>query len=164
MMNSVLALNLTFLDQAITLIRERLGDHYALPCEEIFSSSIGQHFRHCVEHYEEFFRAVEEGGTIDYERRPREVILEIDPEQAIRRLEWIRGKLVSFPKNCRTLRVRDTGIDGSCVSSVSRELQFLVSHTVHHFALISAIATLSGIPVPENFGVAPSTLKYRNSV
>ena len=107
---------------------------------------------------------MEEGGTINYERRPREVILEIDPDQAIRRLERIRGKLLTFPKNCQTLRVKDTGIDDSCASSVSRELQFLVSHTVHHFALIAAIATFLDIPVPEDFGVAPSTLKYRNTV
>lgn len=41
-----------------------------------------------------------------------------------------------------------------------RELQFLLSHTVHHFALIATLLERFEIGVPEDFGIAPSTLKY----
>ena len=47
-------------------------------------------------------------------------------------------------------------------TSVRRELQFLLSHTIHHYALIVAIAVRHGIvDFPEGFGVAPSTLNYK---
>jgi hypothetical protein len=46
----------------------------------------------------------------------------------------------------------------SC-SSVRRELQSLVSHTVHHYALIALMLQLNGVEPTEEFGVAPSTLK-----
>ena len=44
-----------------------------------------------------------------------------------------------------------------------RELQFLVSHTIHHYALIGVLLAAEGFDVslefPE-FGVAPSTLTH----
>ena len=46
-------------------------------------------------------------------------------------------------------------------STVRRELQFLLSHSIHHYALIATICHANGFPVPEGFGVAPSTLRYR---
>ncbi len=49
-------------------------------------------------------------------------------------------------------------------SSLGRELQFLVSHTVHHYALIAIASRMQGIWPKESFGVAPSTLKYLGSV
>ena len=45
-------------------------------------------------------------------------------------------------------------------SSVERELQFLSSHTVHHYALIAVILRLNGVQPEEGFGVAPSTQRY----
>ncbi len=46
-------------------------------------------------------------------------------------------------------------------STLKRELQFLVSHTVHHFALIRALLGGSGIDPGESFGLAPSTAAAR---
>ena len=45
-------------------------------------------------------------------------------------------------------------------SSINRELQYLVAHTVHHYALIGFILRLQGIVPPEDFGIAPSTLQH----
>ena len=42
-----------------------------------------------------------------------------------------------------------------------RELLFLISHTVHHFALIAFMLRSFGIEPGDKFGVAPSTLRYR---
>jgi hypothetical protein len=46
-------------------------------------------------------------------------------------------------------------------STIRRELQFLLSHTVHHYALIAIILKIQGFDCDEDFGVAPSTLKYQ---
>ncbi|MDH3494762.1 MAG: hypothetical protein OEM82_14505, partial [Acidobacteriota bacterium] len=48
-------------------------------------------------------------------------------------------------------------------TSLARELEFLHSHTVHHYALIAAKLGSMNIEVPFEFGVAPSTLKYWES-
>ena len=55
----------------------------------------------------------------------------------------------------------ETGTVYRCLSTWTRELAFLYSHTIHHYSLI-AIATRSlGVFIHEDFGVAPSTLKHR---
>jgi hypothetical protein len=41
-----------------------------------------------------------------------------------------------------------------------RELQFLLSHTVHHYALMALILRLQGFNPAAEFGVAPSTLQH----
>ena len=45
-------------------------------------------------------------------------------------------------------------------SSTVRELRFLASHTVHHFALISLILGRRGIEVDPAFGLAPATAHF----
>lgn len=49
-------------------------------------------------------------------------------------------------------------------SSYFRELIYNLEHTVHHMALIRiAVAEVSGIGLPDDFGLAISTLKFRKS-
>jgi hypothetical protein len=42
-------------------------------------------------------------------------------------------------------------------------LQFLCSHTVHHFALIKLLLDGTGVDLAPEFGVAPSTLAYHRT-
>ena len=162
-MKSLLELNRRFLLQALHLLGEMDSATYTSPCAAAFSSSIGQHVRHCVEHYEEFLAALSNSRELNYDKRPRDLHVETDMSEAMSRLRKIRDDLGSLPGNCQPLRIRDCEVDLASESSVCREMQFLVSHTVHHFALISIIAGLSGLRTPEDFGIAPSTLKARQT-
>jgi hypothetical protein len=45
-------------------------------------------------------------------------------------------------------------------SSLSRELQVLSSHTIHHFALIAVTLRAHGVQMDADFGMAPSTLRH----
>jgi len=162
-MKNLLAMNRVFLDQAISLIGDQPEELYSHTCREVFSSTIGQHIRHCVEHYEEFLMALAEGRDLDYEKRPRDLRLETDPGEALQRLAAIHEALGNLSDASCSLGVMDTGADVPSPSSSAREMQYLLSHTVHHFALIAVIAGLGGIRVPSDFGVAPSTLKHRNN-
>jgi uncharacterized damage-inducible protein DinB len=45
-------------------------------------------------------------------------------------------------------------------TSVGRELAFVLSHTIHHNALIGVMAMLLGAPLPDRFGYAPSTIAH----
>jgi hypothetical protein len=58
----------------------------------------------------------------------------------------------------------DSGVrDDVMESTVTRELQVLSSHTVHHFALIALTLRAHGVQIEPDFGTTPSTLRYRAS-
>ena len=125
-----------------------------------------------MDFYERFLAALEaasdEDGAfsirIDYDARERDPLLETDPRHALsvldRAIDRLRA-IVQHPAGVSdtTLQVRGDGSPWTD-STVSRELQSLVSHTVHHYALIAiAVRSQGGQPDPE-FGVAPSTLRH----
>ena len=119
--------------------------------------------RHCIEHYDELLVAHAEKRVVRYHARPRNVEVETDSEVAVNRLRFIHNQLDRVGSEDDALKVSDGGIATPSPSSLSRELEFLISHTVHHFALITVIANKFQIEVPENFGIAPTTLKHRES-
>lgn len=45
-------------------------------------------------------------------------------------------------------------------SSVGRELAFVLSHTIHHNAIISAMVKTLGGWLPDHFGYAPATIRH----
>jgi hypothetical protein len=47
---------------------------------------------------------------------------------------------------------------------VGRELAFVLSHTVHHNALIAVMALTLGVSIPDRFGYAPSTIAHLEKV
>ena len=162
-MLAIIQQNKSLIDQAIGLISNINSSLYKQCCEEVFSSSIGQHIRHCIEHYDELFVAHAGRHPVRYHARPRDMDVEIDSTVAVSRLRFIYNQLNRIGDENTSLEVSDGGVAKPSESSLSRELEFLVSHTVHHFALITVIANKLNIEVPENFGVAPTTLKYRES-
>jgi hypothetical protein len=56
--------------------------------------------------------------------------------------------------------VRAEAGDDWLPSTVSRELQALSSHTIHHLALVAIILRLQGIRLDPDFGMSPSTLRH----
>ncbi len=158
--------NLEAIDQAIDLLSEITAGHYTQRVPVCFNSAAGGHMRHVIEHYLSFLQGLET-GEVDYESRPRDPLMENDPGYAAGRLTAIKQRLVEFAvENAdRPLRVRvETAPEGESApwskSTALRELEFLLSHTVHHYALIAVVCRLAGhAPLPE-FGMAPSTLRY----
>ena len=152
--------------QALDLLRRVPPDLYQTPSPHGLSS-VGAHIRHILDHYDCVLRGVA-SGRVDYDARTRDHAVERDPAVAVAHAERIADALevLSPEDSAREVEVRvDCGESGSANlwsrSSVERELQFLVSHTVHHFALIKALLIGTDIAVPEDFGVAPSTLAHR---
>jgi uncharacterized damage-inducible protein DinB len=128
--------------------------------------SVGGHTRHCVEFYQVFLTGLL-SGRIDYDARSRDLLIETDVDHAINALRETAAKLRQVSAG-HSLLTRLQVIENQTLSelewsdsSVGRELRFLSSHTIHHCALIAILLRLSGHPMPESFGVAPSTLRYR---
>lgn len=127
--------------------------------------AVGGHFRHCLEFVNCFLSGIE-NGRVDYDKRARNQRVENERlyaiaefTQTIRRLEDL-----SLPKAGNFLLVKPEDFSGDddfwCESSIERELEFLQSHTIHHYALIAFKLRALGFPVSAEFGVAPSTLRF----
>lgn len=155
-----------YLDQARELVGRVSAVQYSAPHAHCYGGSIGGHIRHCIEHFEGFRRGLE-SGSIDYDDRDRGTPEESDPSAALETLDdlvaWFRENSGTFCNSDPLLIKIDCG--GDCepdweASTVGRELQFLASHTVHHFAIVGIMCEAQSIPVAVEFGVAPSTLKH----
>jgi hypothetical protein len=154
--------NVAWLRQALALI-ERAS-------HEVFTASVGSHLRHVLEFYECFLDGVE-SSHIDYDARKRDESVERNRFVAADRIRSIIQRLETAPalRGDSTVFVRMEDAEAGrfqdpfLCSSVSRELQVLSSHTIHHFALIALTLKFHGIDVDQEFGVAPSTLRFRAS-
>jgi hypothetical protein len=127
------------------------------------TGSIGGHFRHNLDFASAFLNGIAR-GKIDYSHRERDVRTEEDRRYAVGRfIHAIAGFRVLAPGfTKRRVMVRsEIDLKAWHASSARRELEFLHSHTVHHHALIAEKLAFFGVPVTANFGVAPSTLKFR---
>lgn len=126
------------------------------------SGSIGAHFRHNLEFIEHFVAGID-SGRVDYCQRSRDTRVENDRAYAIERFETcieVLGKLTDKCIDQAVLVNSEIDPDVWLGSTLGREIEFVHSHTVHHYALVSAKLQALGIKVPEDFGVAPSTLRY----
>jgi len=126
--------------------------------------SVGAHFRHCLDFYQCLLDGLQR-GVIDHTRRLRDVRVEQHRQFAIESI----GEAIARLQTGAASAGRDLGIslvldhDPSRVvrSTVERELEAAASHTIHHFAVIGVLLRTRGVEVPDDFGVAPSTLRFR---
>ncbi len=178
--------NLTILAQGIELLRHTPPAVYRATNAETFGSSSGAHFRHVIQHYQSFLAGVCAGHAesaqsasvraaspihrvlVDYDLRDRTVALETDVEQAIQALQEISFGFETHDFSERQIEILQNYDPAKpkrpVPSSIARELTFLISHSIHHYALIGVILRLNGIEVPRYFGFAPSTIYYLNSL
>ena len=158
--------NIAILRQGIELT-SCLGPLYSRSAPRCLQGGIGTHFRHCIDFYNNFLSSVG-SGRINYDLRARSELVESDPELAALELQAIIDGLrrFSFADGHAELLVVLEGSTrtNECPcwtrSSIARELQSLLSHTVHHYALIAIALRLQGIEPSTEFGVAPSTLEH----
>lgn len=157
--------NLAVIRQGIALLSPLGEARFTARIPICFDASIGGHVRHIVEHYQSFLRGLDE-GKFDYEHRPRDASIEGNAAVAVAALEDICVRLqaagATLPNRGLPLCAETTAgeLTGT---SVLRELEFLLSHTIHHYALVAIMARLQGCEPEATFGVAPSTLKFQQS-
>ena len=126
-------------------------------------SSIGAHLRHIVDRYQCFFNGLG-AGCIDYDDRKRGTSVETDVQAAAAALAATRDRFEELdPGACGAeIPVRELvhyhGEPTTATSTFDRELMGLITHSIHHLAIIAMIAHSTGFPVPPNLGKAPSTI------
>jgi hypothetical protein len=165
--SALIEINIRWLRQALTLIAKLDDIAYSTAPGELIPHRAGAHFRHILEFYRCFINGLE-SLQIDYDARQRDRAIEQNRAAASAAIR----KLIRFLETSDSLRkestiwVRMEDADprdfdnGFMESSISRELQVLGSHTIHHFAMIAMTLRFHGIEIDPEFGMAPSTLRY----
>ena len=138
-------------------------DQYNYPCKNLSGNTIGQHVRHIIE----MFQCLEAGyqtGEIDYEKRKRDHGMETDKNIASGILQDI---ILQISKENKSLFLLTYYSDQQLVAekistNYFREIAYNLEHTIHHMALIRiGLRELGDIPVDDSYGVASSTIKFR---
>lgn len=126
------------------------------------SGSIGGHVRHCLDHVDALLRALTT-GVCNYDERVRGTAVEDDPALACARLAACRMRLLALPASllaqplALSVRLTRDGLSAQSPTTVGREVAFVLSHTVHHAALVAVLLEDQGLARPAYFGLAPST-------
>lgn len=149
------------LDEVVLLLNQLSNEAYSSPCKSLSNASIGEHTRHILEmlhHLEENY----DSGVLNYDNRERNKSIQTDTLYAKQRISEIRQKLDRENK----VIYLEQNIDGESIkieSSYYRELLYNLEHCIHHQALIKvAVLQYDNIILDRNFGVARSTIEYRN--
>jgi len=144
-------------------LSELNDDEYRQPSKVLLNATIGQHVRHIIE----LFQCLEKGyndGIVNYEKRKRDYQIETDKDLATLLLKEIYQNI---ERSNREIFLEAEDYCGSTEivsipSNYYRELAYNLEHTIHHMALIRVgINEVSAVRLPEEFGVAYSTVKYR---
>lgn len=148
-----------------------LGDRtYSRVAAAPYNASIGQHYRHVLEHFQSLIKGVR-AAEVNYDARERNPRIESEVRYAsiatcdiLRALKQYRQETIE--RACRVIQSVGYGSDraASIESNAGRELAYCAGHAVHHYAIIRLICNELGVSVPAEFGFAPSTLKHMSSL
>jgi hypothetical protein len=143
-----------------------LAHSFELADEESFPALVGPHLRHIIEHFDALLDGAEQ-GQVHYDERERDATLERSPRLAMQRLAQARRRFAQWQSTqlltpmCVYTR---GGLEGELrlqtESTAARELVFLTSHAVHHFALLKPACVALGKRLSPSFGKAPATLAF----
>ena len=170
MKHCLISENISYLQQAAELLRVIDDRLYTNDSNPYFDSGVGKQMRHMLDHYLRLLDGW--SGRVDYDARERDPLLESDRRYTLETIDALIGDLRKLagqdPDFDREMLIKSNEIAGNgeeiwSKTSLRRELQFLISHTVHHYALIAVILRVQEFSPPESFGVAPATLRYRQS-
>lgn len=146
----------------IISVLEQLPDEqsYAAPCGALSDATIGQHTRHVIELYQ-CLLAGYATGKVNYDDRERNQLYENSREDAIAVIRQIQNELEQPDKPLDVI-CEAGGHAVTILSNYNREVLYNLEHCIHHQALIRvALISTAGVLVSDEFGVAPSTLQYR---
>ena len=151
------------LAQGEDLLRSLSAENYKRRVPVVFNAAIGGHYRHCLDHFTSLLLALD-ADEVDYDHRKRDPRIETQPAFALALTAEMRQTLEQLAPEtlCTEVKARcevsyahgNSPVTGS---TLARELVYCIAHAIHHFALISVMARLMEVKLPEHFGAAPST-------
>ena len=158
--------NIQIITQLTDLLNDIESAVYKDALRPLHYSTMGQHVRHITEFYLCLLKGYKT-GVVDYDARERNLLIEIDKDFTIETLEQVIQDLKRLNSDKSLILKSSFGGDESMdiPTSFSRELTYLIEHTIHHLAIIKIglNEVYPGIEISKNFGVAHSTIKFRTA-
>jgi hypothetical protein len=155
--------NIHQLELLIKIVDQLDAPFYASSLPILEGGSIGKHIRHILDFYQ-CLESASFTGTICYEQRLREEILETVPGAAIVRIQQVGHflKRITFDREIMMQGEKSEFREPIIKTTLYRELAYAREHTIHHCAIIRlALRQVKPeIIIPTEFGIAPSTLRH----
>jgi len=148
------------------LILSLSREEYSYKSHYLTHASIGQHVRHILEFYQCLFRGIET-GFVNYDKRVRDIQLEIDTAFTAEVIEKICtiDPIVNY--EVEIFLEGNFSVEGNesayIKTSLNRELAYCLEHSIHHQALIKISLLEQNLTqlIDNNFGVAPATIRFK---
>lgn len=156
------------LNQLTDIVNQLDASDFIKPSESLSNSTIGQHLRHTLE----FFICFQQGyenGLINYDKRAHDKLIETDKYIALSAINRITDFVNQLQEKALRLEV---GYDlhkedfVTVETNATRELVYNMEHAVHHMAImkIGIREVAPYLKLPQNFGIAASTVRYQEVV
>lgn len=160
---SVYAILHEILTEQQNLLKKISAEMYTQSIPSLDGSTIGGHTRHIIEFLEILLNSYHT-NEINYDERQRNLELEKNPEKAIQAISEIISNINLSNKN---LMMHQTvgNVSLEIPTNFFRELLYNIEHCIHHQALIKVAFNeikMSHL-LNKNFGIAPSTIQYRET-
>jgi hypothetical protein len=158
-----LSQQLQTLDKLLSSLDDK---QYSKKIEHLGHASIGAHTRHIVELLQCAINGYH-SGEIDYVNRSRDLKLESDRFFAQLVLKELDNNITHPDKQLSLVVEQVEGCNelSNVTTTYFREIVYNAEHKIHHLALIKvAIIEMKLDVVDDNFGMAYSTIKYRESI
>jgi len=160
--------NAALLVQAAAMIR-RLREEARADFD--YARAVGPHLRHIVEHYQALVNALKAGDQcVCYDARNRDLRIQTDPVATLSALTQLNDSFAALandqnldlqtPLVTRLLAGARGEMELTVQTTLGRELLFLSSHTVHHFAPLGQYCRNAGVELGHDFGKAPATVAF----
>jgi hypothetical protein len=151
----------------IHVLVQSVDDHQYV-CTDVvgFSSPMGAHVRHCIDHVDALLLGLQEypDREIRYDRRERGTRIETDRSEGLQSCTDRKYQIQQLDPKALEGSVRVLAMvtpdhpEILFESTAMRELLYVFHHTVHHLALMAAHARHLGLSLDKGLGRAPATL------
>ncbi len=158
----------SILSQLAAIVNQIDERHFTAPCPSLGNSSIGEHLRHTLE----FFLCLECGcdtGFVNYDKRAHDKLIESDKFIALATIQRIRDFVSAHQQDFKLKLTVGYELDNEesieMDTNYFRELTYNIEHAVHHMAImkIGIREVAAYISLPADFGIAASTIRYKES-
>lgn len=153
-------------EQLADLLLHTTDAEYVQAPVGVVTSSLGGHYRHNLDHLESLLASIET-GVLNYDHRERGTSVETSRLVALQSIRRLQRNVLNLTEDdlLQPLRLAAM-IDAHAPpmhleTTVARELAFVLSHTIHHNAIIGVMAKTLGINLPARFGYAPATIAHQ---
>lgn len=153
------------LEKIACVTQQLKPEEYSEPLPLLMDNSIGKHIRHILD-LVECLCASHLSGELNYDTRKREGQIETSTQATLLKINYLINSIKHLDEDKKIgLKQKISGFEVVLETKTDREILYNIEHSVHHLAIIRMGIEhyFPHIEFPENFGIAYSTVQYREA-